>query len=145
MNKLWLGAAILLALSGTAAVAQNTGEQQGTADKPISAVPPPGPADHSVDTNTTSRTPEGVKPGTSGEGYAHNTGDVANGPTPPRQTGAPPPRKRPESTASSTIHPGPAYGHGTSEVGNSSGNNGVLGADGAGASATMQSGHSSNH
>ncbi len=45
---------------------------------------------------------------------------------------------------SSTIHPGPAYNHGSANVGNSSENNGMPGSQGAAASATMQDGHSSN-
>jgi hypothetical protein len=137
-------AAVLIAASSSAAIAQSS------TDKPISAMPPVGGADHSASTNTTAKTPSGISPGASKEGYAHNTGDVANGPTPPRQTGTQPRTQSstvgqsPTGQASSTVVPGSAYNHGTGNVGNSNENSGMLGSQGAGASATMQSGHTSN-
>lgn len=128
----------LLAGSVSFAVAQTSG------GVPTSAVPPSGRGDHSVSTNTTNRTPSGTNSGASKEGVAHNTGDVANGPTPPRQTGSQPSTTPPSGPASATIVPGPAYNSGSANVGNSNENNGMIGSQGAGASATMQSGHSAN-
>ena len=46
--------------------------------------------------------------------------------------------------ASSAVVPGKAYAHGTREVGDSSENNDMPGSQGAGASATTQSGHATN-
>jgi hypothetical protein len=131
-----LSLAALMLAGSTAIVAA-----QGAGDTPTSAVPPSGPSHHSVSTNTTDRTPAGMTPGASKEGYAHNTGNVANGPTPPRQTGSQPPTTPRTGAASTTIVPGPAYNAGTANVGNSSANNGVGGSAGAAASATMQNGH----
>ncbi len=117
---------------------------QAPNDTPTTAVPPAGASHHSVSSNTTPRTPSGTDPAASKEGYAHNTGNVANGPTPPRHTGTQPPSASRSGPASATVVPGPAYGNGTANVGNSSENNGVAGAQGAAASATMQSGHTTN-
>jgi len=50
----------------------------------------------------------------------------------------------PSSQSSGTVVPGPGYAHGTGNVGDSSETKGMLGSRGAGASATMQSGHTSN-
>ena len=112
---------------------------------PSSAVPPAGVGrQHTVDTNTTAATPSNLQPGASKEGVAHNTGDVANGPTPPRPTGSGPTAPRNSPPSSGTIVPGPAASHGDTEVGNSSEHNGMIGSAGAGASATMQGGHTSN-
>lgn len=56
-----------------------------------------------------------------------------------------PPSTQPKSgTASTTVKPGPVYGSGTANVGNSSENNGMPGSQGAAASATMQSGRTNN-
>ena len=117
---------------------------QSTSDKPISAVPPAGRSDHSASTNTTANTPMGANAGASKEGYAHNTGDVANGPTPAHQTGSQAAPGGSPGATTATIKPGPAYNAGTANVGNSSENNGIQGSQGAGASATMQSGHTTN-
>ena len=117
---------------------------QGISDKPMSAVPPAGRSDHSARTNTTAQSPAGGGSAASKEGYAHNTGDVANGPTPPGQSATQAGTTSASGAASSTIKPGPAYANGTGDVGNSTENNGVLGSQGAGASTTMQSGHASN-
>lgn len=54
------------------------------------------------------------------------------------------PRPAPSSQAGGTVVPGPGYAHGTANVGNSSETNGMPGSQGAGASATMQNGHTSN-
>lgn len=55
-----------------------------------------------------------------------------------------PPARAPSGSSSATVKPGPAYNAGTANVGNSSETNGMTGSQGAGASATMQSGHTSN-
>lgn len=144
MNKTTIGlAAIFLAAATWPAAAQ------GPTEKPISAVPPATAHSNSVITNTNANSPQGMNSSGSKEGYTHNTGDVANGPTPPRQTGTRPPAtasagKAQPNGPSSTVHPGAAYSHGSANVGNSNENNGMLGSQGAAASATMQNGHTSN-
>lgn len=55
-----------------------------------------------------------------------------------------PSARAPTGSSAATVKPGPAYNAGTANVGNSSENNGMTGSQGAGASATMQSGHTSN-
>jgi hypothetical protein len=57
----------------------------------VSSVPPAGPSHHHMSDNGTKSLPEGVDPSASKEGFKHNTGNVANGPTTPRQTGTRPP------------------------------------------------------
>jgi hypothetical protein len=87
---------------------------QTASDKPISAVPPAGRSANAATTNT---------------------GITANRKAPtPSTSGGP----------SSTVVPGSADSAGTANVGNSSENNGMPGSQGAGASATMQSGHASS-
>jgi hypothetical protein len=63
---------------------------------------------------------------------------------PSRQSSVPPSTQPKSGTPSSTVKPGQAYNSGSANVGNSSENNGVPGSQGAGASATMQSGHATN-
>ena len=120
----------------TVALVATTGSivlaQAPTSDKPMSAVPPAGAAQHTL----------------------KSTSDVANGPASATQvpqqaqTAAPgsgiPPSSATPVTGQITSAPSARYNSGTSEVGNSAEGSGVQGMSGAGASATMQSGHSNN-
>ena len=125
--KTFILAAALLASTGPVVLAQAP-----MSDKPISAVPPAGAAQHTL----------------------KSTSDVANGPASATQvpqkaqTAAPgsaiPPSSATPVIGQATSGPSARQNSGTSEVGNSTEGSGVLGMSGAGASATMQNGHSNN-
>lgn len=124
--KTFVLAAALIASTGSVVLAQGS-----TSDKPISAVPPSGPAQHTQ----------------------KSASDVANGPAskgqaPQAETAAPgsgiPPSSATPITGQVTSAPSARYNNGTGEVGNTTEGSGVLGASGAGASATMQNGHLNN-
>ena len=143
---------MFLAAAATCAPAL-PGLAQNNGDKPIPAVPPPTAHSSTGTTNAmTQNAPHHVGSGAK-EGLAHNTGNVANGPTPPRTTGTPPGMvpNRPgtmssgQQTTQVNPHNGAGYQHGDANVGNSSEPNGVLGSTGASASATMQNGQPNRH
>ncbi len=124
--KAFLLAAALIAGTGSIVLAQVP-----TSDTPISAVPPASAAKHTE----------------------RSASDVANGPAsrtqvPQAQNVTPgsaiPPSSATPVTGQVTSAPSARYNNGTAEVGNSTQGSGVLGMSGAGASATMQSGHSNN-
>jgi hypothetical protein len=139
-----LGAGLLVAVPflGTRA--------QDITNNPLSSVPPAAASHGSVQNNNgTKSTSSRTNPADSKEGYKHNTGNVANGPTPPRQTGTAPATSPQTGVASDVqrVQPGPAarFNSGTGNTGNSSQSSGNLGSEAATATATMQSGHVANH
>jgi hypothetical protein len=139
-----LGAGLLVAVPFLGASAQDI------TNHPLSAVPPAGASHSAVENdNGTKSTSTRTNPSESKEGYKHNTGDVANGPTPPRQTGTAP-ASSPQTGAASDVQrvqPGPSAraNSGTRNAGNSSQGSGNLGSESTTATATMQSGHVANH
>ena len=122
---------------------------QGAGDKPISAVPPATAHSSSGTTNATPQSNPNYDKAGSKEGLAHDTGNVGNGPTPPRATGSPPNTVNSGASSQRTTQVNPhtvtGYQHGTNNVGDSSEPNGVLGTSGAGASATMENGQPHRH
>ncbi len=79
--------------------------------------------------------------------FAQGTTDKPISAVPPSGAGRESTSTTPSSAASgpsSTVVPGAAYNNGSANVGNSSETNGVAGAQGATAGATMQGGHTSN-
>lgn len=119
-------AAAFIASTGSIVLAQAP-----TSDKPMSAMPPAGAARHTE----------------------RSASDVANGPASrtqvPQSQNAVPGSAIPPSSATpvigqATSAPSARHNSGTAEVGNSTQGSGVLGMSGAGASATMQNGHSNN-
>ena len=124
--KVTILAAILIAGSGPIALAQAP-----ASDTPMSAVPPATAARHTE----------------------RSASDVANGPAsrtqvPQAPNSAPgsaiPPSSATPVIGQATSGPSARQNSGTGEVGNSTEGSGVLGMSGAGASATMQNGHSNN-
>jgi hypothetical protein len=139
-----LGAGLLVALPFLGVRAQDI------TNNSLSAVPPAAANHSSVQNNNgTKTTSNQTNPPESKEGYKHNTGDVANGPTPPRETGTAPASSSQTGVASDVqrVQPGPSArsNSGTGNTGNSSQNSGNLGSEAATATATMQGGHVANH
>ena len=139
----------ILAASLLVAVPIARTHAQDITNNAVSAVPPATAGHGGSVANGTKSTTDPTNPAASKEGYKHNTGDVANGPTPPRQTGTAP-ASSPRTGATSDVQrvqPAPAgrFNSGTGNTGNSSESNGNVGSGAATATATMQSGHVANH
>lgn len=116
---------------------------QDSTDKPIPAVPPATAHSTTGTTNELPQSTPNLKRSASKEGYAHNTGNVANGPTAPNTSGTRPTASTPphaQQNAQTNVVNGYGYQHGTANTGNSNEPNGILGENGARASSTMQSG-----
>ena len=139
-----LGAGLLVALPFLGVRAQDI------TNNSLSAVPPAGASHSAVENNNGRRPPRTRRTLPNPKKDTNiNSGDVANGPTPPRETGTAPASSSQTGVASDVqrVQPGPSArsNSGTGNTGNSSQNSGNLGSEAATATATMQGGHVANH